>query len=966
MKFNLQKHKYIIIAFLAALLPRLIFLIWTYPMNNTGDELFMFMTPARYAGLDWSGVMEDYRYYGFGLTLFFTPLFRLIDDPVILYRIMVSVMILLQSLIAPVCFYITKRFFHVKEEIFACLLSVICSYFVTLRAVYIYNESMFILLCWITVLLLLLLNEKVNEKKTKRVLTFVLMVILVYAMTIHSRAIVLWISLGVVTAFYLWTYRKWLISPAVVVIVGGAGYFLSRKAIDHMAAAVGMTEAGADIANTSVSFSISAIFDSLKSLTGWAYIVLGQINTIAVMVGGIALFAAIVGTILIWNALVKRKEVAEQGERQHLSAYTVVAIFSLAAVAITILGLSFSWLGGVTESIETGQNNDSMRAVTYIRYYAAHFGPLLMMGLLWMREQKDSFRKLFPYVLGGMILLEGFWTCCILPYVADYGGTFWEYAPFSGIDGWTDQIRLRAYLPGIAVAFLITFICYYLYRKKKMNLVLGLLCAVLFYEYAYGAVVTDGERGRLNYEYSDDIYEVLHSLDEQGELPYEIYTQKAATADTHQSVNYQYQYMFKEHKIVQGLPPEDAEEAVFLTSYFMEYPELVREGYLCAQLDNDEYIHVKGERLQELIKAQGVELENYMRNETQVALDQFNSDNREGNASLDSLQSNGNEGEFIYGYSVPFSGGEMEIIFDLELLENSYDDIGTVEIWKEGRESCVYTDTLSAADFAEDGTLELTIRFTCNATSALEPIITLTDGTVLKMNSCTFKRISNVYEVGTDSPEDTEAASEIIRELDETAQIVYLHPYKNCELSLDYLEKVLGAEVELVLYDGGESQIQGEKIIVVPNDESFIFNVIPTYTITARTGSYTIMVPAGSELEKTAEEKDMILSGEEGISTVYFQNQEKDGLISDHASFNLSAGGYRLTAVVKSESTEGRFRLSKEGETVTEAPLSGEGGELTAFVELESYANNYALQTEIFLPKGEVAGETVVYISKYW
>ena len=102
MKFNLQKHKYIIIAFLAALLPRLIFLIWTYPMNNTGDELFMFMTPARYAGLDWSGVMEDYRYYGFGLTLFFTPLFRLIDDPVILYRIMVSVMILLQSLIAPV------------------------------------------------------------------------------------------------------------------------------------------------------------------------------------------------------------------------------------------------------------------------------------------------------------------------------------------------------------------------------------------------------------------------------------------------------------------------------------------------------------------------------------------------------------------------------------------------------------------------------------------------------------------------------------------------------------------------------------------------------------------------------------------------------------------------------------------------------------------------------------------------
>ena len=154
-------------------------------------------TEIRLIGLDWSGVMESYRYYGFGLTVFFAPLLRMIEDPVILYRIMVAVMAVVQALTAPVCFYIMKRFFRDAEESFVCLASVACSYFVTLRAVYIYNESMFILLNWIVVLLLLCLNENVDRKKEKRILTVFLILALIYSMTIHSRAVTSWIAVAV-------------------------------------------------------------------------------------------------------------------------------------------------------------------------------------------------------------------------------------------------------------------------------------------------------------------------------------------------------------------------------------------------------------------------------------------------------------------------------------------------------------------------------------------------------------------------------------------------------------------------------------------------------------------------------------------------------------------------------------------------------------------------------------------------
>ena len=93
--------------------------------------------------------------------------------------------------------------------------------------------------------------------------------------------------------FYLWTYRKCVISIPVAVAAGAAGLFLAEKGINYIVNIASAASSSSEVGNTSVSFSIAAIFGSTKSWTAWLYIVLGQVNTMVLFTGGIALFGAV-------------------------------------------------------------------------------------------------------------------------------------------------------------------------------------------------------------------------------------------------------------------------------------------------------------------------------------------------------------------------------------------------------------------------------------------------------------------------------------------------------------------------------------------------------------------------------------------------------------------------------------------------------------------------------------------------
>lgn len=98
--------------------------------------------------LDWSAVASESGYYGSGLSLFFAPFIRYIDDPVLLYRVMLLVICLLYGIVALICFYIMRNIMGMKDNKYCCLVSVTCTYVVAVRAMVVYNEHMLTVISW--------------------------------------------------------------------------------------------------------------------------------------------------------------------------------------------------------------------------------------------------------------------------------------------------------------------------------------------------------------------------------------------------------------------------------------------------------------------------------------------------------------------------------------------------------------------------------------------------------------------------------------------------------------------------------------------------------------------------------------------------------------------------------------------------------------------------------------------------
>ncbi len=873
---KMQTAGYLILSFLICLIPRLLFLKDVYPLNVTGDETFMFMPAATWAGLDWSGNAGSYRYYGYGFVALLTPLFKYIESPVGLYRIIVGFMILFQALVGPISYHIMKKYFSMKNNLLTVAVSVACSYLVFLRAVYVYNEFIYDLFVWLIFLCLLELLQNQKNKVKKAVLTGILMVLLVYEMTIHSRAVALWIALAVTVLFYLWVYRRCILSIPVTFILGGIGYFFSQKGIDYIVNMFTNAASSSEIGNTSVSFSISSIFTSVKAGIGWIYIVLGQINSMILVTGGIAIIGAMIGCHMLWKSLFRKKEIVEG---TYLTRnYFLVFTFGLAASAITILGQAFSWLPGVIQTIESGQATDGMRAVTYLRYYGIYFVPVFMLGIVWCVQNKNKLRAyLIPIGLITLVL-EGFWTVFIVPYISDFNGTSWDSNVFSLTKGWEDTIRIRSYLPAIAITVIFLAVFCVLILKRKYTLSTVLLCVLLVYSYGFNCIYHEGERGQINYSYVDKSYEIFQKLKGQA-VPEELYVDNTSFPETGQSLVSQCQFMLKDEKIIAGIPWNAEKTTIFITCDPRENTHLLKNGFLCAQLDKNEYWYVKGEKIQDALKSMGIELNTYLKNKSEIPLTRVTSDVKVRGNGFAYMDSNGEEGNFVYGYSMPFSGGVLEVEIDMEAFSWENEVLGSLQIWR--NDSLFQEEMISADEIDENGRLKIQIEIeTCEAES-IEPRIYLNYGSNIRLNEITFERKTNQYTLGQDL---VETLSKTIEKcIEKIPQIGYYTSLSTDGGNVDELEIKAGSSI-------CKTQSTDMDILLAANTRENLLDLTKEYSLYKRFAEYDLWMRR--DLQKESD-----YSSQYGILVDLFRTEEKDVFSSDHG-IQLPAGEYTVTHIV--------------------------------------------------------------------
>ena len=150
------------------------------------DEVYTLSGATFFAGHDWSNYMSLHKFYNYGYTMLLSPIYRLFTDPVMIYRRMLFVNVIVHALTAVVAYYVVNRQLKCnKTESALIALVSTCNAIVMFFRGFVYNELPMTLIVWLIVLLMLKL---INETGSRRVIwSVVLAFITAYAYSIHSR-----------------------------------------------------------------------------------------------------------------------------------------------------------------------------------------------------------------------------------------------------------------------------------------------------------------------------------------------------------------------------------------------------------------------------------------------------------------------------------------------------------------------------------------------------------------------------------------------------------------------------------------------------------------------------------------------------------------------------------------------------------------------------------------------------------
>lgn len=614
-----------LLLFLIAMVPRLL-LIFTVaePLRTPMDELSTMSAGAYMAGLDWTRATQfGNHYYGGGMTILMAPLFRFISEPVALYRACLVFCAVVQSLVAPVAYRILRKYLGIQNRTYLYPASLAAAFLMVNRTLVVYNEHMLILVSWLAALALCrLVSEAQKEKqsyRTQAVVSVALMLLLSYSLTLHTRAKTLWIALVILVILYFLLYKKWLVAKLPALVSGVAGYWLAGRFIYWSKTALWLWHEGVDLRNTAVHLNLSKeLLLSPVSWQGWFSTVIGQIHTSITFTGG---FSAIAITLLVIyicsngkDIFVKRKRpVTENPEQLAVKPYLLVlGSFFMMCIGATILAQSITWLFRVQDALlintYEGASTYGYKAFTYFRYYGAYMGPFFLAAMGYAYHYRTYLKKYLPAIFAVFAGMQLLFVCVVLPHISKNMVASEVYWPFGLHKSFDDPMRCRVYLMGLLVsgiAFLVMFFC--MYRGNRI-IPMAVLLALLVYQYTYNGVNYDGANIERYSAKAEAGYELISGMEEAGyELPEELYVTRYR-ANQSQKPLYTYQFLLNRHRILPGEPEESVEEAVIFCPK-QKYKKLLKAGYQCAVLDENECVYVKGERYIAMMEEYGVVFE---------------------------------------------------------------------------------------------------------------------------------------------------------------------------------------------------------------------------------------------------------------------------------------------------------------------------------------------------------------------
>ncbi|OQA63918.1 MAG: hypothetical protein BWY38_03093 [Ignavibacteria bacterium ADurb.Bin266] len=246
-------------------------------LSVCSDEFGVAGIAAFYAGHDWSAAFSNITaYFGFIQALFYAPLFKITDDPVLLYHSMLITNGIMISLI-PVIVYKVSGLLGVTKTYHRIMLAVICGFYSTYIAhsKFIWNESISCLIPWITLYVLLIAVETKNYKR-KLALSIIIGFCTVFSYFAHPRMIGLSAVVIIIIYFSKYILKKKLI-PIVpftssIIIFFISGTMLKKYLVQNLwNTSVLNNTFESSIKKISGHFSVSGLYNLISTLLGHLY-----------------------------------------------------------------------------------------------------------------------------------------------------------------------------------------------------------------------------------------------------------------------------------------------------------------------------------------------------------------------------------------------------------------------------------------------------------------------------------------------------------------------------------------------------------------------------------------------------------------------------------------------------------------------------------------------------------------------
>lgn len=572
---KIKKHYEIIVIVLLSLIPKLVYSLRALPFNVLGDEMWTLAPAAKLAGFNWEGALAGGRYYGMGFFFVFAPLFKSIDNPDVLYKIMVTTLVLISTVISLIAYYILKNTLKVEMPSVRIFLSVAMSYFIYWPIAMVYNEHIYIVLWWVIIFLLIKLMEKDVSDKSKVVYTLLLVLTMTYSYTIHARATALWIGVIGGILLYRVTFKKWAVAPKTFFIAAIVGYvgvqFIINKQINWLWEVSGT----GDISNSAAyTGGLSLLFDP-SYWQSIASIGIGQIFAGNVFSGGALVPLIVFGFIMIFKGIQKKTRGMVPKEYFLITGITIITCL------VTIGGQSVSWAGGVKLFLDgDGAYADSTRAISYLRYYMAYVGPFFLIGVTCLSKNLRRAKRYISQVLIIDIAVLGIWLAYIYPYICYGRENATPYFAFSLQSINATEAGMRTYLPAVILMVILTIVFFLLVSKEHMKAAVIILAVFMCYKYCYYAetiIINEGRR-------QETITQIDEAIDikDRDNLPDTLYV------NNDRELTDLLQYYLPEKTVINTIDEidEDADTMVFSKE---KVPEL--GGYKIKDINEKLYIY---------------------------------------------------------------------------------------------------------------------------------------------------------------------------------------------------------------------------------------------------------------------------------------------------------------------------------------------------------------------------------------